>query len=627
MAKKFAKVASRFRLSGVGLFNGATVLVSKDAIYLVVNQFESEATAGALGVAGAFMALRGEKKRRANPLYHDLKELRVTREKSWPAHKSGPVFVILKRKVTAWSLSKMQGLVVEVGEHKAKIDVGLTGQGRASEALKQHGWNAVKDGAPDAGLDDEDEWDESADEGGEWDEYADESGESEDEYEEEWDEPEEQPRRRPAASGGRKRPARRGGRGRNDRRNADRDAAFRKKMLLNYLLPGGVGLTVAVIVIFFKVIGGGDAPAPPNPRPNPIARELPARPAIPAPDRNPIAQANPIPAVPPEDAQPAPVEPPKKPDPIVSTSKSLKRLQSWGPQLQIRNIALSADGMSLAGTRDNNVGLWTDPSGEPSAAWPLRSVRFIRVSPDGQHVAVGNTTAFAVHRVEDGGQVWEGPSRNPRPGALWSHDGSRIAAFKSSDGIDVRTAGGEAVWNIRLPSMTSIDGWDFTRDGKALVVVSQQKLQALNADTGQVLDVRELDRSLGSNCQVSAIGQRILFPNYEGTKVLDYSEKPGGLLPGIGPPAQLAEHLQVSASGMIAANVKGKTVTVWNTTTGAVIDELTVQQWSVSEFALSADGRRVAITTSRRRTASSKYGKSRQRRRRRLTISIRQGLL
>jgi hypothetical protein len=266
MPKKFTKIASRFRLSGVGLFNGATVLVSEDAIYLVVNQFESEATAGALGLAGAFMAVRGEKKRRENPLYHDLKELRVTREKSWPAHKSGPVFVISERKVTAWSLSKMQGLVVEVGEHKAKIDVGLTGQGRASEAMKQHGWNAVKDGAPDAGLDDEDEWGESEDGGGEWDEYEDESGGSEDEYEEDWDEPEEQPRRRrPAAGGGRKRPARRAGRSTNDRgnlrREADRNAAFRKKMLLNYVLPGGVGLTVVAIVIFFKVIGGGGAPA------------------------------------------------------------------------------------------------------------------------------------------------------------------------------------------------------------------------------------------------------------------------------------------------------------------------------------------------------------------------------
>ena len=177
-------------------------------------------------------------------------------------------------------------------------------------------------------------------------------------------------------------------------------------------------------------------------------------------------------------------------------------------------------------------------------------------------------------------------------------DGSRIAAFKSSDGIDVRTATGDTVWNTRLPGMSSIDGWDFTPDGEVLVVVSQQKLQALKADTGQVLDARELDRSLGSNCRVSATGQKVLFPNYEGTKVLDYSKQPGGLLPGIGPPAQLTEHLQVSASGMAAANSKGKAVTIWNTTTGEILDELTVQKWSVSEFAVSADGRRVAITTS-----------------------------
>jgi cobalamin biosynthesis protein CobT len=89
----------------------------------------------------------------------------------------------------------MRGLVIKVAGYTAKIDVGVTGQGRAREALKQFGWNAVMNGSPEARRqasrrDEEDEWedeDEREDERSDEDEWEDEDefADSQSEYEDE----------------------------------------------------------------------------------------------------------------------------------------------------------------------------------------------------------------------------------------------------------------------------------------------------------------------------------------------------------------------------------------------------------------------------------------------------------
>lgn len=616
MAKKFTKLASRFRLSGTGLNNMSPVYVSKDAIFLVPSSGGATgaavgaATGGLLGMAvGAAVDAHNRKKSGGHPLMRDLANLRVAREAGWPGPKKGPVFVIQKKKVTEWSISKMSGLVIKVAGQTAKIDVGLTGQGKARDAMKLYGWNSVKDGGPDADDYDEDEWaEEEDDDGGEWDEYEDDSAGHADEYdeyeeEEEWEEERPERRRTPPD---RRRGRSPGGVGRSSR---PRRRSDRKQNNANPAVMIGVKIACGLVGAVFGYFlisglgGGGNRPAPPRPD-NPIAaREEPVRPVEPnpvLPPGNRVADNDPIPATRPNDNAPiAAPEPPKKPDPIVSDNGRLKLLNSWGPlRPTISYLDMTPDGKLFVGHQERSIRVWKDPSAAPDVEWSWPSARMIDVSPDGQHVAVGSSGEFGVYRLEDGKQMWQGEARNPQPGAAWSPDGSRVAAYQTSDGLEVRNVAGETLWITGyVPDMTSINSMDFTPDGKVLVLMSSQKLRAYNADSGDIIDVKELERDFRSNCRVSAAGKIAVFPAYQGTRVFDFSEPPGVQRPGIGPPASNNNQLRLSTSGRIAGCLHQKTISIWDTSTGETIDVLTATGWTPSHFRISPDGRRVLLYT------------------------------
>jgi WD40 repeat protein len=165
-----------------------------------------------------------------------------------------------------------------------------------------------------------------------------------------------------------------------------------------------------------------------------------------------------------------------------------------------------------------------------------------------------------------------------------------------SAGLAVWTADGTVVWQDRKLRGYAVD---FAEDGRQLYLAQFRGISTVDTETGQELTKTAFDSALPgtASVRVSAREQTILMPQYNGTQIIDFGVSPAVLRSVTGPPASsLTDDLKISASGQLAVSKKSQTVSIWETRTGKILDTLKHDRRHVSEIAISADGRRVAVT-------------------------------
>jgi hypothetical protein len=273
MPEKFLKIASTFSIASGETCGMAFVLLSKTALYCVPDKLMKAAIAVG-GLIGMAKDVGNQKKRRANPLYFEPEEVSFVDDSKWPVGAKSPGYWIRRSDVEGWSFAKSLGawqLVIKAKGEEIRIPIGIREKNkeRITATLKQYGWQAVRKGARRGNHEYDDDYSEA--------EYSDDESEYADD---EWEETERQRQRRPS-SGNRRRKSRSG----HTDREAARDKRQRKRLLLNWVLPIGFGITAAIIGI---IVSGNRAPPRPVPPP-PLDRQQAAAAGNTVPEHNAVA--------------------------------------------------------------------------------------------------------------------------------------------------------------------------------------------------------------------------------------------------------------------------------------------------------------------------------------------------